>query len=68
MRKGGNRMVQCEHRRIKSENCVISCMDCGEILPADYLTARAAQKQAEKPPEAVKAGKGTGRRKNAANG
>ena len=40
----------CEHKRIKSENCVISCMDCGEILPIDYIIGReriAAQKAAE---------------------
>ena len=42
--------MACEHKRIKSENCVISCMDCGEILPIDYIIGReriAAQKAAE---------------------
>ena len=56
--------MACEHKRIKSENCVISCMDCGEILPIDYLVAReriAAQKEEEKPAEAPK--KATGRKK-----
>ena len=59
--------MACEHKRIKSENCVISCMDCGEILPIDYIIGReriAAQKAAESaaevkpedsPPEAEKA-------------
>ena len=61
-------MVQCEHWRIKSENCVLSCIDCGEVLPADFLIAQEAQKQAEKPPEAAKAGKGTGRKRKAENG
>ena len=49
--------MSCEHKRIKSENCVISCMDCGAILPIDYLVARekiAAQKDAEAPAEPVK--------------
>ena len=45
----------CEHKRIKSVNCVISCMDCGEVLPIDYIIGReriAAQKAAESAPEA----------------
>ena len=33
-------MVNCEHKRIKSTNCVISCIDCGEILPIDYLVGK----------------------------
>ena len=46
--------MTCEHKRIKSTNCVISCMDCGEILPIDYLVAKdriKAQKAAEPPVE-----------------
>ena len=42
--------MSCEHKRIKSENCVISCMDCGEILPIDYIIGKqriAAQNAAE---------------------
>lgn len=49
--------MSCEHKRIKSENCVISCMDCGAILPIDYLVAKekiAAQKDAEAPAEQTK--------------
>ena len=38
----------CNHERIKSENCVISCLLCGEILPADFLTKK-------NPPKAEKA-------------
>ena len=30
----------CEHKRIKSVNCEIFCMDCGEKLPIDYLVAK----------------------------
>ena len=41
--------MSCEHRRIKSENCVISCLDCGAILPPEFLTAGNAPKRAEKP-------------------
>jgi hypothetical protein len=34
-------------------NCVISCADCGEILPIDYLVAkdRIKAQDAEKPAE-----------------
>ena len=31
--------MACNHERIKSENCVISCMICGKVLPLDYLVA-----------------------------
>ena len=46
----------CEHKRIQSVNCVISCVDCGEVLPIDYLVARerfSKQKaeEADKPAE-----------------
>lgn len=42
----------CLHEKIKSENCVIKCMLCGEVLPIDYIIAKPrieAQKQAENP-------------------
>ena len=47
--------MDCKHKRIKSVNCEIFCMDCGEKLPIDYLVGKeriAAQKAAEKPAEA----------------
>ena len=47
--------MACEHKKIKSVNCVISCMECGKILPIDYVVGReriAAQKAAEMPAEA----------------
>ena len=56
----------CEHKRIKSENCVISCVDCGEILPIDYLVGRErikAQQEAEAAEKAVSAPKKTTRKK-----
>lgn len=49
--------MACEHKRIKSVNCVISCVDCGEILPVDYLkgkTRKDGQTGAESPENAVK--------------
>lgn len=52
--------MKCEHKRLQSINCVISCADCGEILPIDYLVGRerikaqnaseAAEAPAEKEP------------------
>lgn len=54
--KGGQTM-KCEHKRIKSENCVISCVDCGEILPLDFLTGKKSpepETPAETPGKAVK--------------
>ena len=57
--------MACKHERIKSENCVISCLLCGEILPIDYLVAKdrikaqnAEEKAAEDTPK-----KSTGRKK-----
>ena len=43
--------MACEHNRIKSVNCEIFCMDCGEKLPIDYLVGkeRIAQQKAEEP-------------------
>ena len=59
--------MSCKHERIKSENCVISCVDCGEILPIDYLVAkdRIKAQNAEKAAEPVKEEppKKTGRKK-----
>ena len=44
--------MECKHERIKSENCVISCVLCGKILPIDYLVGkdRIAQQKAAEPP------------------
>lgn len=41
--------MSCKHENIKSVNCVLYCMDCGETLPADFFT-----KKAEKPTADVK--------------
>ena len=55
----------CEHKRVKSVNCVLSCIDCGEILPADFLIARNGTKQAEKQPAEEKASKSTSKKRAA---
>jgi len=60
--KGGSEM-KCGHERVKSVNGVVSCMDCGEILPDYFKTAGNVQKQAEKPPEDAKPGKSPGRKR-----
>ena len=55
--------MACQHERIKSVNCEIFCMECGEKLPIDYLVGkeRIAQQKAEepKPEEAPKTKKTT---------
>lgn len=32
--------MNCEHKRIMSVNCVLHCLDCGEILPEGFQTAQ----------------------------
>lgn len=39
----------CKHKHIKSENCVLFCMDCGERLPDDYFRQKNAANNAAKP-------------------
>ena len=36
--------MKCAHKRIKSVNCELICMDCGETLPKDFLTAKKGTK------------------------
>ena len=63
--------MACKHERIKSENCVISCLLCGETLPIDYLVGKeriAAQKAAEKPVEAQETASDTAPKKRGRKG
>lgn len=67
----------CKHKHIKSVNCELFCMDCGEKLPAGYFTdpEKPAKKAAEPAPnvepdeqpvqeaDAAKTGKKPGRKK-----
>lgn len=52
--------MACEHKRIKSVNCVLFCDICGEKLPADFLTGKQspateqAAETGEKPQETPK--------------
>ena len=36
--------MKCEHKRIKSVNCELICMDCVEALPNDFLTVKKGTK------------------------
>ena len=49
--------MACNHEQIKCENCVKSCLICGEILPADFIQGKhqpPAEKAAETPENGVK--------------
>ena len=54
--------MNCEHKRLISTNCVLSCLDCGAILPEGFQTA---QKQGKNEPEAGKPVKSRAKRKAA---
>ena len=36
----------CKHNRIKSVNCELFCIDCGERLPPDYFRRNTAANSA----------------------
>ena len=40
--------MACKHERIKSVNCEIFCIECGEKLPIDYMVGRERIAQQEK--------------------
>ena len=54
--------MKCEHKHLISTNCVLSCLDCGEILQEGFQTA---QKQGKNEPEADKPVKSRAKRKTA---
>lgn len=37
----------CTHGRVKSVNCEVFCLLCGEKLPADWLTGKTTPAPAE---------------------
>ena len=45
--------MDCEHKRVKSVNCVIYCMDCGKVIPVETL-ARELEKPAMTRPKRTK--------------
>ena len=46
--------MSCEHKRIKSVNCVLICCDCGAVLPPETLSTGNNTTAAEKPSETPK--------------
>ena len=57
--------MECKHARIKSVNCELFCMDCGEKLPDGFLTLASGQKQPENQPADEGKGKSTGKKRTA---
>ena len=46
--------MNCEHKRLISTNCVLSCLDCGAILPEGFQTAQKQGKNELKDEKPVK--------------
>ena len=61
----GEKGMKCEHKRVKSENCVVSCMDCGTILPDYFKTPGNGAKRAGEPLADAKSDKSPGRKRKA---
>lgn len=61
--KGDETMNTCKHERIKSVNCRIFCVSCGEELPLDYLFVKHEQ-AAEKPENKQETQTKRGRKRN----
>ena len=57
--------MECKHKRIKSVNCELFCIDCGEKLPDSFLIPVNGQKQAENQPADDGKGKYTGKKRTA---
>lgn len=57
----------CDHKKVKSVNGVVSCIDCGEALPDYFKTAVNEQKQAENTPADPGVNKSTPKKRQAKN-
>ena len=57
----------CDHKRVKSVNGIVSCVDCGEVLPDYFKTAVNRQNQSENTPADTWSNKSTGRKRQAKN-
>jgi len=55
--------MACKHERIKSVNCELYCIECGEKLPADWLTGKHTTEPAKAAESAEKGTKTTRRKK-----
>ena len=58
-KKKGGKLMACKHERVKSVNCELFCLVCGEKLPVDFLKppAEAPAQEAEKKPARKKGAK-----------
>ena len=58
-KKKGGKLMACKHERVKSVNCELFCLVCGEKLPGDFFKppAEAPTQEAEKKPAKKKAAK-----------
>ena len=41
--------MACEHKNIKSVNCILYCIDCGAQLPAEFNQPKQEEKAETKP-------------------
>ncbi len=57
--------MECKHARIKSVNCELFCIDCGEKLPDSFMLQDNGRKQAENQPADDGKGKSTGKKRTA---
>ena len=57
----------CEHKRIRSTNCELFCIDCGEKLPDDFIVNGNSEKSQNSTGEEAKTNKSSSRKKNAKN-
>ena len=48
--------MACEHKNIKSVNCVLYCIDCGVQLPAEFNQPKQEEVKAETKPKKKKGG------------
>ena len=37
--------MACEHKHLKSVNCILFCLDCGAQLPPEYNAPKPAQEE-----------------------
>ena len=57
-KKKGGKLMACKHERVKSVNCELFCLVCGEKLPDDFFKpAEAPAQEAEKKPARKKGAK-----------
>lgn len=48
-KKEGGKLMACKHERVKSVNCELFCLVCGEKLPDDFFKPAEAPAQEAEP-------------------